>query len=326
MLVNNKEITTYLEDFHSGRIKKGLGIGCALDEYLRFKKGSFNIILGHDNVGKTYWRTWYYLVLGVKHGLKFCIWTGENKAGQIMRNLIQIYSGKRLKDLSLAEVYRYEQEVGQIFSFVDNSKFYKYKELLSIFSDDDYSGCLIDPYTGLDRGYNHSDNYDFLNTSRQWSNETGVTLDVCTHPVSSSGRAQAMYPKDHEWEGHLRSPYKADTEGGKPFQNRCDDFIILHRLTKHSTMKYYTLVSVDKVRDHETGGQETEFDKFIMCEFNNGLGFRIDGINPLTDKPVEKKEIDLSKTTEAIAKARLKEEIELDIKFKKDEDEDDILF
>ena len=72
MLVNQNEIQQYLEDFHAGRIKQGLGIGCQLDDYLRFKPGSFNIILGHDNVGKTYWRTWYYLVLSVLYAQGLC--------------------------------------------------------------------------------------------------------------------------------------------------------------------------------------------------------------------------------------------------------------
>lgn len=325
MLVKDNEIQKYLEDFHEGRIKQGLGIGCKLDDYLRFKPSALNIILGHDNVGKTYWRTWYYLCL-TKHNLKFAIWTGENKAGQIVRNLIQQYTGKRLKDLSMSEVLRYQQEIGQYFHFVDNSKLWKAEELLKIFKEEGVNGALIDPYTGLDRGYSHSDNYEFLNKSRQWTNETGITLDVCTHPISQSGRSGGMYPQGHEWEGHLRSPYKADTEGGKPFQNRCDDFIILHRLTKHPTMWSYTLVSVDKIKDHETGGNLTQFNEYILCEFNKGLGFKIEGVNPLTDKPVEQKEIDLTKTTEAIVKARMKEEIELDIKFKKDDDEDDIPF
>ena len=325
MLTNNNEISSYLSDFHSGKITKGLGIGCELDTYLRWKQGNFNIILGHDNTGKTYWRTWYYLCLAVKYNFKFCIWTGENKAGQVVRDLIQWYTGKRLKDLTTQELERYKLEVLQWFDFVDNSKLYKYDELLKVFSDKDYKGCLIDPYTGLDRGYTHADNYDFLNQTRQWTNEKQVTIDVCTHPISASGRSQGMYPKGHEWEGYLRSPYKADTEGGKPFQNRCDDFIIIHRLTKHPTMKYYTLVSIDKVKDMETGGEQTEYDKPIFCEFNNGLGFKVEGINPLKEdykEPTGNQQDFLR--NKAIEKAR--KDVDEEELFKKDIDSDSIPF
>lgn len=290
MLVREDNISKYLEDYNSGRIKKGLKIDCDLDDYLRFKKGSFNMILGHDNTGKTYWRCWYYLVLAVKHNLRFCIWTGENKAGQIVRNLIKIYTGEDPQKMTLTELYRYQQELSQWFDFVDNSNLYKYNELLDIFGEGDYASCLIDPYTGLDRDYTHSANYQFLNDTRQWVNQTGISIDVCTHPVSSAGRGGAVYPKGHEWEGHIRNPFKSDTEGGKPFANRCDDFFVCHRLPSSPTMKTYTLIYVEKVKDVETGGQITEFDTPLLLDFNNGYGFKINGVNPLTDKNIKPKE------------------------------------
>lgn len=83
------------------------------------------------------------------------------------------------------------------------------------------------------------------------------------------------------WEGHLRPPMAAHIEGGKSFLNRCDDFLVIHRLVKHESMKYITLISVDKIKDTDTGGQQTLLDDYIFCEFNSGLGFTIAGVNPL---------------------------------------------
>lgn len=284
MITDQRRIKDYLEAFHEGRIAMGKGIGCDLDNFLRFKQGTFNMILGHDNTGKTYWRMWYYLVLSVKYGYRWCIWTGENEAGQIVRNLIQQYKGVDFKSLSISEVYRAEQEISQWFDFVDNSHLYKYGDLLKIFGDDDYKGCLIDPYTGLDRKFGHSDNYEFLNTTREWVNRTKVTIDVCTHPSTASGRMAAIYAKDHMWAGCLRAPYKADVEGGKPFGNRCDDFITVHRMLDSPTMKHFTLIYTQKIKDTETGGAITELDTPVLCEYNYGLGFKINGIDPLRDE------------------------------------------
>ena len=59
----------YLLDYKNGKIKQGIGIGCELDKYVRFKKGQLNIILGHDNVGKTYFITWYFLALALTNKL-----------------------------------------------------------------------------------------------------------------------------------------------------------------------------------------------------------------------------------------------------------------
>lgn len=286
MIVKDNDIKKYLEDFHAGRIAQGDGIGCEMDDYLRFKKGTFNLILGRNGVGKTYFKSWHYLALSMKYNYKWCIWTGENKAGQIIRDLTQWYTGKYFKTLSIAEVYRYQNELTQWFTFVDNSKMYKYTELLSIF-EDDYTGCLIDPFTGLDRGYSFGDNYDFLNNSRQWVNRTGITLDVCTHPTSASGRAGAVYPKDHNWAGFIRNPYQSDVEGGDAFSNRMDDFICLHRMKDHPDMKTYTQLYVYKIKDRETGGKETDYESPVLLEFNAGLGFKVGGINPLREKRVE---------------------------------------
>ena len=36
--------TDYLLDVRNGRIKQGLGIGCALDDHIRFKTSQLNII------------------------------------------------------------------------------------------------------------------------------------------------------------------------------------------------------------------------------------------------------------------------------------------
>ena len=125
----------YLLDYRNGKIKQGLGLDCYMDEYLRFKPKQLNIILGHDNVGKTYWINWYFLSLALKHGVTFCLWSGENQYGQILRDMIQIYTGKNFKELSEMEIRNYSAYIEQYFEFVDNSKLYKPNELLKIFKE-----------------------------------------------------------------------------------------------------------------------------------------------------------------------------------------------
>jgi len=86
MITTEGDSLQYLLDYRDGKIKDGLKIDCHLDEYIRFKPNQLNIILGHDNVGKTYWINWYFLTLALKHNLKFCIWSGENKKETILRD------------------------------------------------------------------------------------------------------------------------------------------------------------------------------------------------------------------------------------------------
>ncbi len=271
----------YLLDYKYGRIKQGLGIGCKLDEHIVYKPSQLNIILGHDNVGKSYFIFWYFLCLALKHDLKFCLWAGENQYGQIMRDLIQMYTGRPFKELHDEQIRSYSTHLEQYFDFIDNSRLYKPEELLAQFNDTDADCCLIDPYTGLQRQYGYEGNYEFLNMARQFVNETGKTIYINTHPTSESGRAGNLFAKGHIWEGHLRPPMAAHVEGGKSFLNRCDDFITIHRLVKHDTMKYVTLVSVDKIKDRDTGGEQTLLDDYIFCDFNYGLGFKVYGVDPI---------------------------------------------
>jgi hypothetical protein len=271
----------YLLDYKAGRIKQGLGLDCSLDDNLRYKPKQLNIILGHDNVGKTYWINWYFLSLALKHNIKFILWSGENQYGQILRDMIQIYSGRPYKELNEQQILSYSTYLEQFFDFVDNSKLYKPAELFEIFKKSDAQVCLIDPYTGLDREMGYEGNYKFLNAARQFVNETGKSIYINTHPNTESGRSGNLYPDQHMWKGHLKPPMKDHIEGGKAFLNRCDDMFVIHRLVKHDTMRFVTLISVEKVKDTDTGGKITALDDFIMCDFNNGLGFTINSVDPL---------------------------------------------
>jgi hypothetical protein len=282
MILKEGHELDYLLKYREGKIKPGLGIGCELDEYLRFKRKQLNIVLGHDNVGKTYWLMWYFLVLATQHDLRFAIWAGENNSGQIMRDLIQMYSGQRYMALTEAEIQRYYVILNQNFKFVSNENLYKPNELLKIFEEANVDACLIDPFTGLDREIEYKANYKFLNDARQFVNKTGITLYISTHPTSESGRSGMIYGEDNqEWKGHLKPPLKDHIEGGKPFLNRCDDMIVVHRLVKHETMRYETMVNVEKVKDTDTGGKQTQLHQPILFNFNSGLGFKNGYVDPI---------------------------------------------
>ena len=273
----------YLLDYRFGRIKQGLEIGCDLDNFIVFKQRQLSIVLGHDNVGKSYWIFWYFLCVALRHNKKFCLWAGENQYGQIMRDLIQMYKGKSFLELDEQEIINSSAYLEQYFDFIDNSKQYTPEQLLKEFEKSDADAFLIDPYTGLTRQYGYEGNYEFLNMARQFVNESGKTIYISTHPTSESGRQGNLFPKGHMWEGHLRPPMAAYVEGGKSFLNRCDDFITIHRLVKHDTMKFVTLVSIDKIKDRDTGGEQTMLDQYVFCDFNWGKGFEIYGKDPLSE-------------------------------------------
>ena len=100
MIENKQNITDYLQSYHEGKIKKGLGIDLPeLDEHARFKRGEFNIINGLDNVGKTVVILWWFLCLSSKHNLKWCIYSGENKSGQLNIKNMVLSKGEKASEI-----------------------------------------------------------------------------------------------------------------------------------------------------------------------------------------------------------------------------------
>jgi hypothetical protein len=290
MITKQNDINQYLQDYHAGKISKGLGTGLQkLDDSIRFKNGQLTIINGLDNVGKTIWILWYYLTLSVRHDLKWIIYSGENKAGQLVRQLIQFYTGRRLEKMTLREVMDVEIRISNWFTFIDNSKFYKSKDLFTIFANEGAEGCLIDPFTGMDREYTHAANYDFLNECRSFCNMTDKSVYVNTHVVSEAARR--TYPEGHEYAGYASPPSKSQSEGGQPFGNRTDDFLTIHRLVGHPIRNFITEVYIRKIKDTETGGMVTPIDDPLDFEFNSGLGFTMDGQNILNQTKVNDNEL-----------------------------------
>jgi len=268
----------YLDDVINGRIKLGLGLGLPkFDDHYRFKQGEFTIINGLDNVGKTDWLLWYFCALSVIQGLKFCVWSGENKAGQLVKRLIQWKIGKYIHKADELDIYNAKAWVEEHFKFIDNTGFYKSEELFAMFESLDVNAVLIDPYTGMNRDYTHAANYDFLNESRKFVNQTKKSLFVNTHPNTEAARR--IYGLEHEYYGYPMPPSRSQSEGGQPFANRPDNFITIHRLIGHPLMKFNTQVYIRKVKDTETGGEPNAIDDPIIFEYNKGLGFVSDGIN-----------------------------------------------
>jgi hypothetical protein len=281
MVLSNGSARKYLHDYKEGKIAQGLGIGCKLDEHLRFKVGQYNGILGGDNVGKTYFMTWYMLALTTNHKLKWGIWMDENSKGQVLRDLIQMYSGIPFKNLSHEEIDLYNDYLEDYFFFIDNRQQYKPHDLLKEFESIPADGYFIDPFNQLDHDMNYESNIKFIRSLKRWCKINKKTAYLSMHPVTASGRKISEYPKGHDWEGQPMIPNKSMAEGGKIFANMCDDWINVHRLTKLESMQYFTLIDIDKIKDKDTGGTQTMSNSPLMFYYNHGLGFTIDAVNPI---------------------------------------------
>lgn len=271
-----------LKSFHEGTMVQGLGIGCDLDNHLVFKTGQLNMMLGIDNVGKTFFKCWYYVCLAIKHGKKFTIYSSENEVWSLKMKIMSFYSGKHLKKMNDTEYYQTKTWMEGHFTFVDDSKFYKFTDLIKIFEDCDSDCVLIDPYNSLSppSGDRYSYNMEMLGLGKQFCKKTGKTLEINGHAGTEASR---RFHKDGEFNGLIMPPEKSHIDGGQIFANRCDDFYIIHRYFR-SPWDLVTFVYVDKVKETETGGKRTLSGEPLMLDFKE-FGFSINRKNPLKEAP-----------------------------------------
>lgn len=271
-----------LEDIREGRVKMGLGMGMEIvDRHLRFKSGQFVMVNGHDNVGKTAWILWYFCVLSVKYGLTWDIYSAENSLASLKRDVMQFMNGKQLSRMSESEFHRAIEYMNQHFKFIRNDQTYTAKDILKISGSSKGSGLLIDPFNSLrgNGGNKHEEDYDVCGDIRVFCNKTKKSVYVNAHLVTEAARKK--YPKDHDFEGHLMPPSKADTEGGQKFANRCDDFITCHRMTQHEGRKNWTEIHVRKVKETITGGGVTMLENPIIFKFWDYSRFEVGETDPI---------------------------------------------
>ena len=149
MILKDGHSTQTLLDYRDGKIQKGLGLGIYFDDYFLHKKGQLNFILGHDNVGKSYFVEWYFLALATNHNLTFTLFMDENTPYKVFRDMLAMYYAKPIDQMTDKEIHRGVIKLEHHFKFVDNTKRYTPEELLKVFDETNTDVYLLDPYNAL---------------------------------------------------------------------------------------------------------------------------------------------------------------------------------
>lgn len=280
MLVNHRINDEFLELLRNDKVPLGKGLGIALDNNLRFKEGTFNIILGHANVGKTYWLLWYLLCLSINYNLKHLIYSSENSINGIKRNLIELLTKQKIKKLTQDELNNAKQFIESHFDFIDAQKAWTIDEFMKGVQElGNYDTLMIDPHNSFLRpkGSNaHDYDYEMATRLRLFAKKTNTTIYLCIHAATEALRKTH---KDGDLNGHPMPPNMSDAEGGGKWGNRADDFLVIHRYPAHETLWMFTEVHVKKVKETETGGMPTFAGKPINFRLEYGTQFTCEGIN-----------------------------------------------
>lgn len=285
MIHDNNAGMKMLEDIRTGNFKLGEGVGCDLDNHVRFKKTQFTVLAGHANTGKTTAILYYFLLLAMKHKKKFIIFSSENDVWSIKDDLITFKTGSRIADMSREDLMEQNEWIGEHFKFLDGEAYFAKNKKLMNFKDIfkavdeaygvnrfDPDALVIDPYNSLGRaedikGNTHEYDYQVMAEFRAWCKIQNKALYLLAHGNTEALRK--VYPRSHEFEGHTMPLQSADIEGGGKFVNRCDCFIVIHRMTGHDELWDQTEWRIMKNKVNKTGGKPTFKDNPIIMQMNN---------------------------------------------------------
>ena len=274
-----------LEEIRLGKIEQGLKIGVEkFDNHVRWKQGQFNMINGHDNVGKTDVLLWYFVCMAKLHNKKLLIYSSENTVRSQVFKIFNFWTGKRMDKDFIKDDKGFQHtlhEITDCFEFIPNNKRYSAYDIMELANKQHHDGLLVDPFNSLmvETGNKHQEDYDICANLRIFGEQNNTTVFVNAHLVTQAARNK--YPKEHIYEGHLAPGEKADTEGGQKFANRSDDFWTIHRMTQHPERWNLGELHVRKVKETITGGGVTPRDAPIELRWSNHCKYFIDNINPL---------------------------------------------
>lgn len=284
MIHSNDSGLEMLNNIRTGNFKLGDGVGCDLDNHVRYKQTQFSVIAGHANTGKTTAILYYFLLLALKHGKKFMIFSSENDVWSIKDDLITFKARKRISDMEEEELINHNEWVNEHFKFIDSEGFFEAHKRLMNFKDIfkstleayglqrfDPDALVIDPYNSLGRvedikGNTHEYDYQVMAEFRAWCKIQNKSLYLLAHGNTEALRK--VYPRSHEFEGHTIPLQSADIEGGGKFVNRCDCFIVIHRMTGHTELWNQTEWRIMKNKVNKTGGKPTFKDNPVIMEMS----------------------------------------------------------
>lgn len=277
-VIDKDEIEKYIDDSVNNRKIMGVDWGIPLlDEYFKFKYGSFNVINGHQNVGKSTF-LWYLAAVSAQTiGLKWIIYSPENKSGYISRKIMEFYVGKVLSKMTAEERRMALDLLYKSFVIIGDKEYFSYQDIIKAaektLSIQHFDAILIDPYNALKIEVSeyralggHEYHYQAASLFRMFCKRYNISLYLNTHSVTGSQRA-----KDKD--GKLTAPHMSDIEGGGKWGNKADDFLTIHRNVGDAGTGNFTQILIRKIKEVETGGKVTLQGEPLIFSFQDYCRF-----------------------------------------------------
>lgn len=281
--------------WREGTFPMGLSWGIPeLDKYHLLKRSQFNIMNGHDNVGKSTLMWYLSTVAALLHNWNWVILSVENKPSTVMKRIIEFYWGEDIRDMNEMKFREAKAFFKKHFKIINCIQSFTYVDVLNMVSNIKaqwhVDGLLIDPYNALIREGNvnpHDYDYEAASVMQTYTKANDITMYLNCHSISFANRQKDNF-------GNPSAPMKADTEGGSKWGNKADDFLTGHRLVYDADKYREMQIYVRKVKETETGGKNTPLSEPVILTMYGHYGFRsVSGVDPIANWRNRNKQVEI---------------------------------
>lgn len=245
-LYTAQNYATDVINLYNGNYAKPIEVGySALDEIYKILKGTFHVITGIPNHGKSSFLDQILLKVAQNHNWKFGIFSPEHSTAMHLRRLIQMQTQKNFDEgfegrISKDELY---ESLGWI-----NERFY-FIETKDVVPSIDYileiarntvrkygiNALVIDPYNEVSaerKGTTREDEHirDFISKCKRFARVHDVTVFVVAHPTK--------LPKATD--GGYAPPTAYDISGASHWHNQADAVLTVHRDFDDDSIQVFT--------------------------------------------------------------------------------------
>ena len=259
---------TQVQDLYDGNYEKPIEIGMkGLDEIYKIMTGTFHVITGIPNHGKSIFLDQILLKLAENFDWKFAMFSPEHSTSMHIRRLTQMYINKNFDDGFHNRMSK--QELNQSLKFIHDHFYFietrdsvpNIETILEIAKSSVYkfgiNGLIIDPYNEVDAkrtGNAREDEHirDFISLCKRFSRIYQIVTWCVAHPTK--------LPKSNE--GVYLPPTAYDISGAAHWHNQADAVLTVHRDFEDNT----TSVITRKIREQDLYGKIGEA-KFVY-DFN----------------------------------------------------------
>jgi twinkle protein len=259
---------TQVQDLYDGNYEKPIEIGMkGLDDIYKIMTGTFHVITGIPNHGKSIFLDQILLKLAENFDWKFAMFSPEHSTSMHIRRLTQMYINKNFDDGFHNRMTK--EELNQSLKFIHDHFYFietrdsvpNIENILEIAKSSVYkygiNGLIIDPYNEVDAkrtGNAREDEHirDFISLCKRFSRIYQIVTWCVAHPTK--------LPKSNE--GVYLPPTAYDISGAAHWHNQADAVLTVHRDFEDNT----TSVITRKIREQDLYGKIGEA-KFVY-DFN----------------------------------------------------------